>query len=94
MRSRQALPVADVLWGWRIGTDVIWEYLALVGQGRPPSRQEFLGRHPEIAPVLREALDALDFLHSAAGGLGRTVGASGPEVSPAATLGDFDIRRG
>jgi hypothetical protein len=32
VRSRQGLPVADVLRGWRFGTDVIWEYLARVGR--------------------------------------------------------------
>src|SRR2546423_2834678 len=32
MECYRALPVADVLRGWRIGTDVIWEYLALVGR--------------------------------------------------------------
>lgn len=32
VRSRQGLRVADVLRGWRIGTDVIWEYLDRVGR--------------------------------------------------------------
>src|ERR1041385_3501042 len=34
VRSGQGLPVADVLRGWRLGTDVIWEALAEFGRDR------------------------------------------------------------
>jgi hypothetical protein len=34
VRSQQGLPVADVLRGWRFGTDVIWESLATFGRER------------------------------------------------------------
>ena len=34
VRSRQGLPVADVLRGWRFGTDAIWEGIAAFGRTR------------------------------------------------------------
>jgi hypothetical protein len=34
VRSQQGLPVADVLRGWRLGTDVVWESLATFGRAR------------------------------------------------------------
>jgi eukaryotic-like serine/threonine-protein kinase len=42
------------------------EYLAGIQAGQRPSRQEFLGRHPEIADALERGLDVLEFLHSTA----------------------------
>jgi PucR C-terminal helix-turn-helix domain len=32
VRSRQGLPMADVLRGWRFGTDIVWEEMARVGR--------------------------------------------------------------
>src|SRR5438445_44498 len=72
------------------------EYLALVGQGCPPSQQQFLARYPELAPVLEECLAALDFLHSAAPQLGQAAtrpAAADEELHPTAALGDFRLLR-
>ena len=41
------------------------EYLGERQAGRLPARDEFLGRHGEIAVVLAECMEGLEFLHSA-----------------------------
>src|SRR5262249_6289299 len=65
-----------------------------VADGRKPGRHTFLARYPELAPVLGECLDALDFLHSAAPQLSQAAGGpAGEELHPTAALGDFRIVR-
>jgi hypothetical protein len=53
VRSHQGLPVADVLRGWRIGTDVVWEELARVG------RQHGIG-DDILLDLMRETSRAID----------------------------------
>jgi hypothetical protein len=42
------------------------EYLAALEAGQRPDRQAFLARHEDIAPALVRALDALEFIRTAA----------------------------
>ena len=48
---------------------VVEDYRKELLAGPRPDRHAFLARHPELAPALAECLDALDFLHGAAGQL-------------------------
>ncbi len=41
------------------------EYLAALEAGNNPDRQEFVAGHTEIASILEEALEGLDFIHAA-----------------------------
>jgi serine/threonine protein kinase len=75
------------------------EYLTALEAGQAPDRQEFLARHPDIAPQLADCLRGLEFVRQAAGALDDAAEASAAEVirdgdssSPAA-LGDFRIVR-
>jgi WD40 repeat protein/serine/threonine protein kinase len=78
-------------------TCAVEAYLAALEHGTRPKRDEFLARHAEIAVPLAECLDALDFLHSAVGGL--RINRSGVDGSVATDsfatgiLGDFRIVR-
>jgi serine/threonine protein kinase len=76
-------------------TAAVEQYFADWEAGRRPSREEFLGRHPDIADALAECLDGLDFIRSAAPGLrDSTPLISSPDaVHPAGPLGDFRIVR-
>jgi hypothetical protein len=42
------------------------EYLAALEAGQRPDRQDFLTRHEDIAEALARALDALEFIRTAA----------------------------
>ena len=44
----------------------VQEYLAEMEAGRRPERPSFLARYPEIAAVLEECLDGLEFVRAAA----------------------------
>jgi len=69
------------------------EYLSSLKSGQRPSRQEFLARHAEIAQMLSECLDGLEFVQSAAHQL-TTTGDHTPvaEILPRSTrLGDFRL---
>lgn len=44
---------------------VLDEYLAALKEGRAPSRQELLARHPELAGQLEACLAGLEFIHAA-----------------------------
>ena len=72
-------------------------YLGKLEQGCPPDPDELLGKHPELADVLRVYLDKLALLHNAATGLRDPNHAE--DVAPAALLpergrlGDFRILR-
>src|SRR5262249_47305726 len=39
------------------------EYQAALEAGREPDPQEFLDRHPDLAPVLAECLEGIAFVH-------------------------------
>ena len=68
------------------------EYLGERQAGRLPARDEFLGRHGEIAAVLAECMEGLEYLHSAVHGDDPgAVGDGG--VAPPTELGDFRIIR-
>src|SRR5579884_138095 len=58
VRSRQGLPVADVLRGWRFGTDVIWESLASFGRGRGVGDDILLDLMRETARAVDPAIVA------------------------------------
>jgi eukaryotic-like serine/threonine-protein kinase len=81
-------------------TRAVEEYLNALKDGRRPERGEFLARHPEIAGVLAECLDGLEFIRAAASELPRPAAdPAGPGVEPPAgsqpttPLGDFRILR-
>jgi serine/threonine protein kinase len=78
----------------------VQEYMAAVESGRKPDRQQFVAGHPEIAEVLAECLEALDFVHAAAPRLdgSRATAAAEPAdlgaaADTATPLGDFRIVR-
>ena len=74
----------------------VQEYQSALERGALPSRQEFVARFPELAPELGECLDALEFVHTAAVGLGRAAQEIPlPHDSELRTmpLGDFRIVR-
>jgi hypothetical protein len=69
-------------------------YLAALETGHKPDRQAFLLEHADIAGVLAECLDALQFVHSVTPRLQarRSESTSAPgELGPATPLGDFQI---
>ncbi len=70
-------------------------YLAELQAGHPPSREEFLGRYPEIAEVLDRNLNLLEFVDSAAGSEVADHAAPPPSDSlpPETILGDFRLVR-
>jgi serine/threonine protein kinase len=77
--------------------DAVQEYLVALEAGQRPSRVAFLDRHPEIRASLAECLDALQFVHSAAGRPAPSAAGPAPawqgEQHPAVPLGDFQILR-
>jgi serine/threonine protein kinase len=81
-------------------TRAVEEYLNALKDGRRPDRGQFLAQHPEIAAVLAECLDGLEFIRAAASDLPRPAADSAghgiePPVGsqPTAPLGDFRILR-
>jgi serine/threonine protein kinase/tetratricopeptide (TPR) repeat protein len=70
-------------------------YLAALEAGRPPDRQTFLGKHAEIASVLAECLDGLQFVHAATPRLQplESATAAAADALRVAPLGDFQILR-
>src|SRR5262249_8944470 len=70
--------------------EALQEYRLARADGRRPSRQELLGRYPEIAAELADCLEALDFLPGAADELPAS---AGDEPPPAEPLGDFRLVR-
>jgi PAS domain S-box-containing protein len=60
------------------------EYVSALQAGQAPQRQEFQARHPEIAAVLAECLEGLDWLRGAAPVAG---------VGPGTSLGEYRIVR-
>ena len=67
------------------------EYMAQVDAGKAPDVEEFAGRHPEIAGVLRRLLPALCAMGESDGGPMRRT----PEIpaTEPGRLGDFEIVR-
>jgi serine/threonine protein kinase len=75
-------------------------YLELIEDGQRPDRKEYLARHAEIAPVLAECLDGLEFVHRAARdladlhpGAAASACTAAPSIEPEQPLGDFRIVR-
>src|SRR5262249_26748318 len=66
--------------------EVIADYLDAVAGGRPPSREEVLARHPDLAEELRAFFADQDRLAEAAGGFGQGVPAPAVVSSEAPTL--------
>ena len=70
------------------------EYLEMLEDGRQPSRQQLLAKHPQLAEQLGQCLDGIDLLHMADNDV-----RSGDDheahdiIQPLATLGDFRIVR-
>src|SRR5690349_17399752 len=87
--------------------EAVEEYLAELEAGRLPDRERFLARHADLAEVLAECLDGLQFVHAAASGLcGPDADTPGPCAEGTAadapwffgedgsgSLGDFQILR-
>jgi len=70
------------------------EYLAAIEAGHDPERRAFLARHADIAGILEECLDSLEFVHQASRrlhGTGEPLAAV--EGTPGTPLGDFRIVR-
>jgi eukaryotic-like serine/threonine-protein kinase len=79
--------------------EAVEEYLTELEAGRPPDRERFLARHADVAEVLAECLDGLQFVHAAAPqlrGPEASAGAEPPDFlggGGAGPLGDFQIVR-
>jgi tetratricopeptide (TPR) repeat protein/serine/threonine protein kinase len=73
------------------------EYVAALQAGQAPDREAFQARHPEIAAVLADCLDGLEWMRGAPTGPRPAVGiAAGPGVAgvpPGTPLGDYRILR-
>jgi serine/threonine protein kinase len=73
------------------------EYQAAVQAGQAPEREAFQARYPEIAAVLAECLDGLDWMRGAPPGPRSAatfvVGPAGAGVEPGTPLGDYKILR-
>ncbi len=68
------------------------DYMAAVGEGRRPDRDELLARYPEIADELAACLDALDLIDQVAPDLGGKPFPDGTsEPTALGTLGDFQL---
>jgi WD40 repeat protein/serine/threonine protein kinase/tetratricopeptide (TPR) repeat protein len=72
------------------------EYASALQAGQAPDRDAFLARHPEIAAVLAECLEGLEWMRGAAPGKSVTEFARVPAVAgvaPGTSLGDFLVLR-
>jgi WD40 repeat protein/serine/threonine protein kinase len=72
------------------------EYAAALQAGQAPDRGAFLARHPEIAAVLAECLEGLEWMRGATPGTSVTEPAGVPVVTgvaPGTSLGDFQVLR-
>jgi serine/threonine protein kinase len=73
------------------------EYVSALQAGQAPDRDAFQARHPEIAPVLAECLDGLEWMRGGAVGVSPAavpvVASAGSRVEPGTFLGDFRILR-
>jgi serine/threonine protein kinase/serine phosphatase RsbU (regulator of sigma subunit) len=72
------------------------EYALALRAGQPPDRQSFQARHPEIAPVLAECLDGLEWMRVVARGnrlAASMVGQAVTGVKQGASLGEYRIVR-
>jgi WD40 repeat protein/serine/threonine protein kinase len=72
------------------------EYRAALEAGRKPDRAAVLAAHPEIAGVLADCLDGLEFVHRATPALSHADASPAPgdaDLKPATPLGDFRILR-
>lgn len=84
---------------------VVQEYLAQLEQGLTPEREDYLRRHPELAPAIAQCLDGLELVRAVSPGVkgstSRNLWSTAPdragpdavpEFAPRA-LGDFQIVR-
>jgi serine/threonine protein kinase len=72
------------------------EYMAAVRAGQAPQRDLFQARHPDIAAVLAECLDGLDWIRNATSGplaTGSAPDLAAAGVGPGTLLGDYWILR-
>jgi serine phosphatase RsbU (regulator of sigma subunit)/serine/threonine protein kinase len=72
------------------------EYAAAVEAGQAPDRDAFQARHPEIAAILGECLDGLEWIRAAVPGPSAAAPTRDPAVAgvePGTPLGDFQIIR-
>jgi serine/threonine protein kinase/tetratricopeptide (TPR) repeat protein len=94
MPTRESMPQEDP----RL-VRALEEYRAALEAGRRPDRGEFLTLHPEIAEVLAECLDGLEFVYAAAPHLSGVDSGppqekqATPDMLPGGPLGDFRILR-
>jgi serine/threonine protein kinase/Flp pilus assembly protein TadD len=69
------------------------EFMERLRRGEQPDVEEYIGRHPRIAPILRHVLPALQVMGSATPGLPAGPYVSPTDFPPEARLGDFRIIR-
>jgi serine/threonine protein kinase len=65
------------------------EYQGAVQAGQAPDREAFLARHPDIATVLADCLDGLEWMRGAA----LAAAPAGAGVGPGTLLGDYHLLR-
>jgi serine/threonine protein kinase len=76
--------------------EALEEYLTALEEGRQPTRQAFLAKHPEIAGALAECLDGLELVYDVGPELSQPADgqtAAGDGGGPPLPLGDFHILR-
>jgi serine/threonine protein kinase len=71
------------------------EYQDRCSNGQRPNREEFLARHAGVAPMLRECLEALEWIASAEETLGSppSEGPTGEPVEASVRLGEYRLLR-
>src|SRR5262249_43801543 len=73
--------------------EVVDEFLERLGRGEQPNIEEFAGRYPQLAAVLRQMLPALQVMHVSAASHPRANGPLSTPIEPEGPLGDFRIVR-
>jgi hypothetical protein len=73
-------------------TRALEEYQSALEAGQVPDRERLRARHPEVAAVLDNYFDGLDFLHRTVAGMHDGTD-PGPAGSPVPMLDDFEIVR-
>jgi eukaryotic-like serine/threonine-protein kinase len=69
------------------------EFLERLGRGERPDVEEYAGRHPTLATVLRQVLPALQVWRSPAEGPTPAGGLSDPAARLTGLLGDYQMLR-
>jgi serine/threonine protein kinase len=86
-----ALPAADPVADDPRVTRALEEYLGALEAGQVPDRRQLCDRYPDVAEVLGDYLDGLDFLHRTVAGM--HTGGVAPTGSPVPFLEDYEIVR-